>query len=205
MRVIAGSAGGRRLTAPRGRIARPTSDRVREAMFSSLGPDVPGARVLDLFAGTGALGIEALSRGAAAATFVEANETVVATLRANLKTTDLDDRATVIKGDAAAVVSRPCADPFSIVLCDPPYTFPVADVVALLDALDAGGCLAADVVVVVERDRRDAGVSQAQALLDVRGLLAVDRRRSYGDTVLLYLRRPAPRKRGSDFNRTKDA
>ena len=188
MRVIAGSAGGRRITAPRGDIARPTADRVREAMFSSLAPAVPGATVLDLFAGTGALGIEALSRGAAAATFVEHNDTVVATLRANLRTTGLDDRATVVRGDAAAFVSRPAAAPFSIVLCDPPYAYPLDDLIGLVATLDGAGGLAPNAVVVVERDRRDAALADPDALPDLRGLLALDRQRSYGDTVLLYLR-----------------
>ena len=84
MRVIAGSARGRKLAAPRGDKTRPTPDRVREALFSILAPEVPGARVLDLFRGTGALGIEALSRGAAAATFVEKDRATVALLRTNL-------------------------------------------------------------------------------------------------------------------------
>lgn len=189
MRVIAGSAGGRRLSAPRGSVARPTSDRVREAMFSSLAPHVPGAHVLDLFAGTGALGIEALSRGAAAATFVEHNETVLATLRTNLRDTGFDDRATVVRGDAAAFVARPARQPYSIVLCDPPYSYPLPDLVGLIKALSAGGGLAGDAVVVVERDRRDTALPNAAALPDLQGLLAVDRQRSYGDTVLLYLRR----------------
>ena len=188
MRVIAGSAGGRRLTAPRGRVARPTSDRVREAMFSSLAADVPGAQVLDLFAGTGALGIEALSRGAAAATFVESNEAVVAALRTNLQTTALADRATVVRGDAAAFVRRPAEQPFSVVLCDPPYSHPLHELVALIAQLHAGGGLAAGAVVVVERDRRDPALVDAVAFPDLRGLLAVDRQRSYGDTVVLYLR-----------------
>jgi 16S rRNA (guanine966-N2)-methyltransferase len=188
MRVIAGSARGRRLQAPRGTLARPTSDRVREAMFSSLAAEVPHAHVLDLFAGTGALGIEALSRGARAATFVEANETVAATLRKNLQTAGVATRATVVRGDAAGFVQRPCNDPFSVVFCDPPYTHPLAGVIDLVAALHGAGGLADGAVVVVERDRRDPALSDGAGALDLRGLLAVDRQRSYGDTVLLYLR-----------------
>src|ERR671914_22179 len=90
MRVIAGRYGGRRLQAPPGDATRPTSDRVREALFSVLGPRVDGARVLDLFAGSGALGIEALSRGAAAATFVETAPAALKALRANLAPLALD-------------------------------------------------------------------------------------------------------------------
>lgn len=188
MRVIAGSAGGRRLVAPRGTVARPTSDRVREAMFSSLAPDVPGASVLDLFAGTGALGIEALSRGASDATFVEQNDSVLAALRSNLRTTGMEDRASVVRGDAAAFVARTFDRPFSIVLCDPPYRYPLHDVIACVATLDAGGGLAPDTVVVVERERRDPALADPAAFPDLRGLLALDRQRSYGDTVLIYLR-----------------
>src|SRR5947209_1627120 len=99
MRVIAGELGGRRLRSPRGEATRPTSERVREAVFSMLG-ELGGLRVLDLFAGSGALGIEALSRGAAAATFVERSPRALAALRANIDTLGLRDRARVLDGDA---------------------------------------------------------------------------------------------------------
>src|SRR5688500_6095905 len=103
MRVVGGSAGGRRLRAPAGRSTRPTADRVREAMFNSLGSldAVVGARVLDLFAGSGALGIEALSRGAAAATFVDSDARALAVVRANLDDTGLAG-ATLVRADALA-------------------------------------------------------------------------------------------------------
>src|SRR5207247_7816272 len=102
MRVVAGSAKGRRLTAPPGRDVRPTSDRVREAVFSSLVSmdAVEGASVLDLFAGSGALGIEALSRGAATATFVDDDRVAVETVRANLAATGVGERASVVDEDA---------------------------------------------------------------------------------------------------------
>src|SRR5918998_3417279 len=99
MRVIAGRWGGRRLQAPPGDATRPTSDRVREALFSILGARVDDARVLDLFAGSGALGIEALSRGAASATFVDHDPDALAAVRANLDGTGLADRATVVRAD----------------------------------------------------------------------------------------------------------
>ena len=188
MRVIAGTARGRPLKAPPGRSTRPTSDRVREAMFSSLAGDVPGAVVLDLFAGTGALGIEALSRGAAAATFVESQAAVAAVLTDNVARADVGSRATIVRGDAAAFVRRDQDRQFTVVLCDPPYDYPMVDVVALLADLAAAGGLSPDAVVVVERERRDPALADPGALSD---LLAVDRVRSYGDTVLLYLRAKA--------------
>ncbi len=124
MRVVAGSAGGRRLKAPPGRRLRPTSERVREALFASLGSlgAVEGARVLDLFAGTGALGIEALSRGAASATFVDSDSTAVAAIRANLESTGLSDRASVVRSDVMRFLETMC-EPFDLVLADPPYAF----------------------------------------------------------------------------------
>ena len=131
MRVVAGLAGGRRLRAPAGRKVRPTSERVREALFNSLGSieALAGASVLDLFAGTGALGIEALSRGAASATFVDADPRAIAVIRENLGVTGLSGRAKVIQAD----VGRFLADlppvtvdpvtPFHLAFADPPYAF----------------------------------------------------------------------------------
>ena len=194
MRVIAGSARGRPLKAPRGTAVRPTTDRVREAMFSSLGDAVPGAVVLDLYAGTGALGIEALSRGAAAATFVERDAATAGLLADNLRAAGVAAAATVVRADAAAFVRRSHAAPFSLVLCDPPYDVALGDITAVLADLDAAGGLAAGATVVIERDKRDPALADADPdagpdLPALRGLLAIDRRRSYGDTVLLYCQR----------------
>lgn len=126
MRVVGGSARGRRLQAPPGRSVRPTSDRVREAIFdilSSLGA-VEGASVVDLFAGSGALGIEALSRGANAATFIERDPKAVASVRANLAATGTADRAEVVGADVVAWLEGPgAARRFDLALCDPPYGF----------------------------------------------------------------------------------
>lgn len=120
MRVIAGTAGGRRLVVPHGDEVRPTPDRVREAVFSSLQPHLPGARVLDLFAGSGALAIEALSRGAAHAVLVERARPALAAIATNLQAAGVGDRATVVSGDLpgalAGVTGR-----FDVVLADPPY------------------------------------------------------------------------------------
>ena len=194
MRVIAGSARGRRLKAPRGTAVRPTTDRVREALFSSLIHDGEGARVLDLFAGTGALGIEALSRGAAAATFVERDAPTAALAAANLRTADVQERATLVRAEAGAFARGGHALPYTLVLCDPPYDMPLGSVLAILEDLHAAGGLDPDAVVVVERDKRDPGLDSYAG-----GLLAIDRRRSYGDTVLLYLRvPPLERRSGRD-------
>src|SRR5256885_6635218 len=106
MRIVGGSAGGRVLRAPAGAATRPTSEKVREALFQILG-DLTGARVLDLFAGSGALGLEALSRGAAHATFVDSARPALAAIRENLRDLALADRAEVIAGDAVAFAKKP--------------------------------------------------------------------------------------------------
>ena len=121
MRIIAGTFRGQRLTVPADRRIRPTADRVREAWMSIVGPDLPGARVLDLFAGSGALGLEALSRGAAHATFVELAPQSLATLKRNIATLGVADRATVLRGDAVRWVTRYDGPPFDVAFADPPY------------------------------------------------------------------------------------
>ena len=150
MRVIAGRLGGRRLAAPRGLATRPTSDRVREALFSALG-DVRGARVLDLYAGTGALGIEALSRGAAQATFVESARAALGALRENLAALGIEGSARVL-GQPVARALPGLAGPFDLVFADPPYAA-LAEVPAALAAL--GPALAPASRVVVEHASRD--------------------------------------------------
>jgi 16S rRNA (guanine966-N2)-methyltransferase len=122
MRVVAGIAGGRKLQAPAGPDTRPTSDRVREAVFSSLGSmdAVRGASVVDLFCGSGALGIEALSRGAASATFVDDDAAAIAAVRANLASTGLDG-GEVVRADAVRWLDGGAA--FDLALVDPPYSF----------------------------------------------------------------------------------
>jgi 16S rRNA (guanine966-N2)-methyltransferase len=117
LRVVAGEFKGRRLVAPRGTRTRPTADKVREALFSMLG-DVEGARVLDLYAGSGALGIEALSRGAASAVFVERDPRAVAAIERNLE--PLDVEATVARADASRWLARE-EGRYDLVFCDPPY------------------------------------------------------------------------------------
>lgn len=186
MRVIAGSHGGRRLTAPKGRDTRPTSDRVREALFSSLGATVDGARVLDLYAGSGALGIEALSRGALSAVFVDRAGSAVTVLRDNLKRLGLTGR--VLTTDIAPLVQGHDSirryGPFDLIFADPPYSDPILGLTSLLAALRNDGALVDGAQVVVER-----GAHGHDAYPD---WLELARRRTYGDTVLLYFRMAPP-------------
>ena len=171
MRVIAGRLGGRKLTAPRGLDTRPTSDRVREALFSALG-DVSGARVLDLYAGTGALGVEALSRGAAHATFVESARPALAALRENLGALDLTSSARVV----ALPVARATATligPFDLIFADPPYAA-LAEVPVAIAALRAA--VAPGARLVVEHASRDAAPEIAD--------LTPRPSRAYGDTTV---------------------
>jgi 16S rRNA (guanine966-N2)-methyltransferase len=181
VRVIAGTAKGQRLRAAKGRAVRPTSDRVREALFASLGDRIPGASVLDLFAGSGALGIEALSRGAATAVLVERDPRAVSVITKNLDRTGLVDRAKVVRADVARFC-RTLSTTFDVVLADPPYTLETPAVSSLLGDLVAAGGLTEGGIVVVERYRRDpTGASPAPLGL------AVARTATYGDTVLYYL------------------
>ncbi|MBW3626137.1 MAG: 16S rRNA (guanine(966)-N(2))-methyltransferase RsmD [Actinobacteria bacterium] len=147
MRVVAGRARGRRLVSPRGRTVRPTSDRVREATFNALSSldALEDASVLDLFAGSGALGIEALSRGAAAATFVDHDPAALAAVRANLATTGLAAAATVVRSEASRFVASGPGR-FDVALLDPPYDFDGSSWSGLLDLVDAG-------LAVLESDR----------------------------------------------------
>jgi 16S rRNA (guanine966-N2)-methyltransferase len=180
MRVIAGRLGGRRLVAPRGLATRPTSDRVREALFSVLG-DLSGAVVLDLYAGTGALGIEALSRGAARATFVESARPALSALRDNLAALDLQGCTEVV----SQPVSRAAAGlsgPFDLVFADPPYAA-VDEVPAAIAAM--GTALTPAARVVVEHAAR----SPAPAICG----LSARPTRTYGDTAVTVYDREAAR------------
>ena len=149
MRVVAGEFKGRRLRMPRGAPTRPTADRVREALFSMLG-DVEGARVLDLYASSGALGIEALSRGAAAAVFVERDPRAAAVIQANLDA--LGAEGEVSRVDALAFLKRPTS-PFDLVFCDPPYDSGPRIAEPLAERLPA--LLSDDARIVTESDKRN--------------------------------------------------
>lgn len=181
-RVVAGSAGGRRLVTPRGQATRPTSERVREAMFSTLTGMLGawhGVTVLDLYAGSGALGLEALSRGAARCVLVDNDRQAVAALKANVDATGLAG-AVVTRADVPTLVSSPADARFDLVLLDPPYDLAVGDLLGVLSDLVRNRWLARHAVVVVERSTRDAPPVWPAGL-------AEDRERRYGDTRLWYL------------------
>jgi len=184
VRVIAGSARGRRLVAPSGPGTRPTADRVKEALFSSLG-ELRDAVVLDLYAGSGALAIEALSRGAARAVLVEQDRRALEAIERNLAATGLAGAVEVVRADVARYCREPRGGPFDLVLVDAPYDEPQQALFACLADLAAAGALPEDALVVVERDRRADDP-------DPPGWLARERARSYGDTVLRYFRVSGP-------------
>jgi 16S rRNA (guanine966-N2)-methyltransferase len=176
MRVVAGSAGGRRL-APVPAGTRPVSDRAREGLFSSLGPLVEGARVLDLYAGTGALGIEALSRGAAEATFVDQAIRAIRAIRSNLARTGFADRATEVKREVLRWLGERDPEPFTLVFADPPYAESWEEVETVLDAL-GHGWLAPGWAVALTRDKKDDN-----PVIPVNWRIA--KRLAYGDTLVL--------------------
>ena len=178
MRVIAGTLRGRRFRAPAGRDTRPTSDRVRESMFNLIGPVPAGGRVLDLFAGSGALGIEALSRGAARAIFVEKARGALTALRQNLEELGLADVARVIAGDS--LDDLPLAEgPFDLVLADPPYRAGLAE--AILRDVAPG--MAPGGVVVLEHSADDPPPEPPEGL-------ALWKTRRYGGTSVTLYSRP---------------
>jgi 16S rRNA (guanine966-N2)-methyltransferase len=185
VRIVAGNLGGRVLKAPPGSTTRPTSEKVREAIFSILGPPAGDDRVLDLFAGSGAMGIEALSRGAGHAVFVEKARPAAATLRRNLDELGIGGAAAeLVVADAISYLTRPPAQPWRWVFVDPPYRSELASRVlahfgAHPEQLTEGGSL------VVEHDRRNAPPAADGSML------RTDSRR-YGDTwVSFYGREPA--------------
>ncbi|HEY6534082.1 MAG TPA: 16S rRNA (guanine(966)-N(2))-methyltransferase RsmD [Acidimicrobiales bacterium] len=183
MRVVAGEARGRRLVTPEGRDTRPTLDRVREALFNALGSldAVDGAQVLDLFAGSGALGIEALSRGAAHATFVDTDHAARRAIAQNLAATGLAGRAEVVAADAAQHLTRHAegsGPAYDLVLLDPPYATADETWRALLEQVAA---VAPAGVVVVESDREVAAPEGWHAL----------REKRYGGTLVNVLRTPS--------------
>jgi 16S rRNA (guanine966-N2)-methyltransferase len=189
IRVIAGSARGRRLVVPPGPDVRPTKDMVREAVFSALSARgaVVGSRVLDLYAGSGALGIEALSRGADRAVFVESEPAAIAAIEENVDALGLQDRTRVVRSDVARFVagggSAPADAPFRLVFADPPYLTADRDVAAVLAAFAAPGLLADDATVVVERPT-------GSDVVPPEGLGTVWER-IFGDTLVVFLEAPS--------------
>jgi 16S rRNA (guanine966-N2)-methyltransferase len=180
-RIIGGSAGGRRIATPRGDDTRPTSDRVREALFSAIEAwcgSLQGLRFLDLYAGSGAVGLEAWSRGAGVVTLVEQNRRTSSLIRANAQSLGFE-QADVRAASVAGTLSRPPTAPYDIVFIDPPYTLDESAVAADLAALTVHGWLAAAAMVVVERSSRSPEPRWPDGLGEVRS-------KRYGETVLWY-------------------
>ena len=181
MRVIAGSAKGNRL-APVPGGTRPLSDRAREGLFASLGDRVLGARCADLFAGTGAVGIEALSRGAAACDFVDSGAGAIRAIRANLTRTGLERAARVVRSDVRRFLARDDAGPYGLAFLDPPYRYPQRGLAAVLEALV--GRLAPGAAFVLTRPSRNPKAVVPLHYVEAKRLV-------YGDAqVLVYLEEP---------------
>ena len=180
-RIIAGTAGGRRIKTPSGDSTRPTSDRVREALFSAVDSalgSVHGLRFLDVYAGSGAVGLEARSRGAGVVTLVEHDRRTAALIGENARRlgfTGIDVQAVPV---VRAFAHAPRA-PYDIAFLDPPYAVPDTDVVAVLEALRDHGWLSPDALVVVERSSRGADLPWPPGF-------SGDRTRKYGETTLWY-------------------
>ncbi len=179
-RIIGGVAGGRRLKTPSGDSTRPTSDRVREAMFSTIDSgfaSMHGLRFLDLYAGSGAVGLEAMSRGAAAVTLVEQDRRTATLIRANAQA--LGFAVDVVTSAVSRALAQPPRAPYDIVFLDPPYSLETAAVRGDLAALVTNGWLAPGALLVVERASRDGDLAWPEG---VEG----ERYRKYGETTLWY-------------------
>jgi 16S rRNA (guanine966-N2)-methyltransferase len=180
-RIIGGEVGGRRIKAPPGDRTRPTSDRVREALFSAIDSalgSLQGLRFLDVYAGSGAVGIEARSRGAGLVTLVERDRRSAAVIRENVRTLGLHN-VDVVVAAAARALGQPPRAPYDVVFLDPPYDVPVDEVVEVLHALRRHDWLSAKALVVVERAGRGPALTWPEGY-------AGDRTRRYGETVLWY-------------------
>ena len=177
LRVISGSAGGLHLKSPKRHALRPTQDRIRQVIFSSLAERIPGARVLDLFAGTGSFGIEALSRGAASATFIEQDAEAVQCIRDNLAHCHL--QGDVRKADAFAFLSQEPAEKFDIIFVDPPYTKSVGTLDNDPLLWKTASLLAPDGLFLWEH--------YAGQRVDNAGPWEIVRDKSYGETALTFL------------------
>ncbi|MFJ8628003.1 16S rRNA (guanine(966)-N(2))-methyltransferase RsmD [Kitasatospora sp. NPDC093550] len=186
-RVIAGAAGGRRLAVPPGRGTRPTSDKAREAMFSTLEAlrgTLHGARMLDLFGGSGAVGLEALSRGAEHVLLVEADAQAARVIRENVRSIGLPGAEVRAAKAEKVVVGPPPQSPYDLVFLDPPYVVTDAELREMLITLLAGGWLAEDTLVTVERSTRGGGFDWPEGFEGLRS-------RRYGEGTLWYGRAAA--------------
>ena len=180
MRVISGTLRGRRLSAPAGLITRPTSDRVREAVFSILGGRIQAKMVLDLFAGTGAMGIEALSRGAGKAIFVDHDRAALTTLRSNIQALGLTDRSRVVGWDIRGRMPflSTYQGAIELVFMDPPYGKDLIQIA--LSALPDSGALAPEARIVIEHGQREKA-------LTLPSMFKISDQRRYGKTLVSFL------------------
>ena len=180
MRIITGTAKGRQLKTPRGRDVRPTSDRVKESLFAILADRVAAATVADIFAGTGNLGLEALSRGAASTAFVDKSPASIAIIRDNAARTGLQDRAEILCLDALAAVDKfaRTGRAFDLIFCDPPYNKGLA--AAILGKIAAGNILRPEGTVIIEHSRHEQ-------LPESLANLKVSRTERYGETLVSFL------------------
>ncbi len=179
MRIISGEFGGRRLAAPKGSQTRPTAERVRESLFSILGTPPTPCRVLDLFAGAGTLGFEAISRGATQIVFVELSKRATTVLRKNIESLGLKDRAKIIRAPVERALERFRGEKFDWIFADPPYASEHANVA--LSLLDQSELLAVGGIIVIEHDRRRQTAQRY-------GSLVRTEQRTYGDTELSLYR-----------------
>lgn len=180
-RIIAGTAGGRRLKTPRGTSTRPTSDRVREALFSAVDSalgSVAGLRFLDLYAGSGGVGLEAMSRGAGVLTCVEHDRRTASLVRDNARALGFGG-VDVVTATVARTLAQPPRAPYDLVFLDPPYALDTDEVHNDLVALRDNGWLARGALVIVERSSRGPGITWPSGLV-------ADRERRYGETMLWY-------------------
>ncbi len=175
MRVTGGIGKGRRLRVPAGSRVRPTSDKVKQALFNILGENVKGALFLDLFAGAGGVGIEALSRGAARVVFVDDSRDSLNAIRKNIEQTGFGDRAQVVASHAEKFLAK-TSEQFDIIFLDPPYTLELSP---LLAVMAESGILKADSIVVAEHFKKQPSPERA-------GNLTLYREAQYGDTVLAF-------------------
>lgn len=184
MRVVAGEAKGRALVAPHASVTRPATERIRESLFAILEPDIEGANVLDLFAGAGTLGIEALSRGAARATFVERDRAALSALRRNLVATGFEGRAAVVPRAVAAYLDGAPARTFDLVFCDPPFA-DVEGLGATLRHPRLRAALAPDGLVLARVLRKHPPAIPEG--------VSIERTKAIGEEDVLFLRYDAPR------------
>jgi 16S rRNA (guanine966-N2)-methyltransferase len=181
-RIIGGTAGGRRISVPRGANTRPTSDRVREALFSAVESwcgSLSGLRFLDLYAGSGAVGLEAWSRGAGVVTLVEQDRRTAGMIATNARNLGFS-RAHIVTGSVGGTLARPPSAPYDVVFLDPPYAQPDEEVAADLVALRAQGWLVPGAMVVIERGARSAEPTWPEGFGE-------SRQKKYGETALWYV------------------